>query len=311
MSGSNRLYMKCILTSGFRSLYLSEMQESSSKTQFPMRMMAPASVKTDKDAKPSNLRIFTTGIRTKLMFQVYAFGTTKPRSCSHTCAFAGNFACKSPKFCKQNQSSEPLHDFLFCFLEFGRRKSFFNTFVGSRFQGIYFDEDIYLDEFSNRFANARSDALVKDAGFFSFAASGRFSRAISLCMLRDITGEDMKEAFNVSLGERLRKFEHEIKAGEDETDPDDALHQFQSQFAGRKLTKGTRIVFVWDHRGRSLRTYIKGEPAGVVKSQLLNRCLWDVYCGESPIDKNAKILLAKTTFALASKKRQAALKAKL
>jgi hypothetical protein len=72
-------------------------------------------------------------------------------------------------------------------------------------------------------------------------------------MLRDITGEDMKEAFNVSLGERLRKFEHEIKAGDDEADPDDALHQFQSQFSGRKLSKGTRIVFVWDHHGALFR----------------------------------------------------------
>jgi hypothetical protein len=63
--------------------------------------------------------------------------------------------------------------------------------------------------------------------------------------------------------------------------------------------------------GRSIRTYIQGSPAGVVKSQLLNRCLWDVYCGESPIDKTAKVLLAKTTSMLASKKKQSQLKAKL
>eukprot|EP01122_Echinamoeba_exundans_P008989 TRINITY_DN3076_c0_g1_i1.p1 TRINITY_DN3076_c0_g1~~TRINITY_DN3076_c0_g1_i1.p1 ORF type:complete len:227 (-),score=37.34 TRINITY_DN3076_c0_g1_i1:144-824(-) len=226
------------------------MQESSSKTQFTLRMSAPASVTANKTENPSNLRIFTTGLRTKLLFQVYAFG-------------------------------------------------------------LYFDEEKYLEEFSARFGSAKADAVAKDHAFFSFAASGRFSRAISLCMLRDITGEDMKEAFNVSLGERLRKFEHEIKAGDDEADPDDALHQFQSQFSGRKLTKGTRIVFVWDHHGRSIRTYIQGEPTGVVKSQLLNRCLWDVYCGESPIDKNAKVLLAKTTTMLSSKKKQSQLKAKL
>jgi hypothetical protein len=43
------------------------MQEPSSKAQFSAHLALPS----DKDAK---LRVFATGIRTKLMFQVYAFG---------------------------------------------------------------------------------------------------------------------------------------------------------------------------------------------------------------------------------------------
>lgn len=63
--------------------------------------------------------------------------------------------------------------------------------------------------------------------------------------------------------------------------------------------------------GKTLRTYISDEPAGSVKSELLNRCLWDVYCGDAPIDKGAKVLLAKNAAAIAAKKRQSELKAKL
>lgn len=117
--------------------------------------------------------------------------------------------------------------------------------------GLYLAEDDFLAELAQRYSRPKIDVLLKDEGFFRSVASSKFSRAITLTMLREITGDDMKEAFNVSLAERIRKFEHEF-SGSDELDPDDALHQFQAQFVGRKLSKGVQILFMWNQTGLSL-----------------------------------------------------------
>jgi ribosomal protein L7/L12 len=109
---------------------------------------------------------------------------------------------------------------------------------------LYLDEVKALDQFNAKFGSGRPEQLAKENRFFdSIITSTQVKKALKLKFLRNITGDDMKEAFNVSIGERLKKFakgEAEMKEGSK------ALESFKSQFTGQKLAKGSTITFYFD-----------------------------------------------------------------
>jgi hypothetical protein len=100
-----------------------------------------------------------------------------------------------------------------------------------------------LDQFHARFGSVRLDALGKNSQFFeSIVNPSQTAKALQLRFLRNITGDDMKEAFNVSIGERLKKFADEKEHREGIK----ALESFKAQFTGKKLAKGSVINFYFD-----------------------------------------------------------------
>jgi len=202
------------------------MQELGSKHHFPARLELDGKELNLKD--DLNLKVFSVGLRKKLLFQVYAFG-------------------------------------------------------------IYADEAGMGQFLSSAFAKASTGSkLEKNVVFYdSFINNGSFAKALSLVFLREITGEDMSEAFNVSIGERLQKMKQE-----EHTAGKKALQQFKDQFANRKLSKGATAAFIIEP-GHVITTIIQKKRAGPsITSAPLCRALLDVYLGATPIDAKAKASLA-------------------
>ena len=73
-------------------------------------------------------------------------------------------------------------------------------------------------------------------------------KQLHLIFQRDITGEDMKEALNVSMGPRIDASDAKGQA---------ALQKFFAQFEGLKLSTNSRLEFRMQHCGTL--TYLNGE----------------------------------------------------
>ncbi|MFT7464462.1 MAG: hypothetical protein ACI9EF_002818 [Pseudohongiellaceae bacterium] len=113
------------------------------------------------------------------------------------------------------------------------------------------------------------------------------SRSVRLVMVRDVDGEDMREAFEDFLGARLKT--RGTKAAQKKSFANLAV--FRDYFAN-DVSDGTELVFVWraargaDSPG-TLTTKIAGRVVGSQAAPDLAWALFDCYVGKDPISEDS------------------------
>lgn len=125
---------------------------------------------------------------------------------------------------------------------------------------------------------------VKDVARVNTAA---IPRTLRLVMVRDIDGEDMREAFEDYLGARLKK----RGSAADQVKSFAHLATFRDYFAD-DVPDGTEIVFAWRPGSEpsdpgALTTKIAGRIVGSLPSADLAWALFDCYVGKDPISDDA------------------------
>ncbi len=148
--------------------------------------------------------------------------------------------------------------------------------------GLYVDAPRAASALENW--NGRSAReLEKDESFYEELLKDNFGKTLRLLMTRDVSGDDMADAFEDALGPRVARAAEEMgmPAG------DEALTQFRGYFSVEELTKETELVFTW-LPGGTLVTSVQGEVKGEIQSAALSWALFDVYLGDHPISKGGK-----------------------
>lgn len=146
---------------------------------------------------------------------------------------------------------------------------------------------LYVDAAAAREALARwkgvgAQALAEDRAFRQALAHGSFGRSLRLVFCRDVDAEDVREAFEESLGPRVKAAAKRGLPGGEE-----ALRRFRGFFDAGELEEGDEIVFSAWPDGR-LVTRVKGREPRVVESQALCQALFDVYLDQDPIQERLR-----------------------
>ncbi len=125
---------------------------------------------------------------------------------------------------------------------------------------------------------------VKDVARINTPA---ISRTLRLVMVRDVDGEDMREAFEDYLGARLKT----RGSAADQVKSFKNLAKFRDYFAD-DVADGTELIFAWrastgpDTPG-TLTTKIAGRVVGTLVAPDLTWALFDCYVGKDPISDDS------------------------
>jgi hypothetical protein len=125
--------------------------------------------------------------------------------------------------------------------------------------------------------------LEQDQSFYSELLEGRFGMTLRLVMTRDVSGDDMAEAFDEALRPRVVRAARELNMPGGEA----ALTRFRGYFDVEELTEGTELLFSWLPDG-TLVSAVRGEVKGEIPSAALGWALFDVYLGAEPISEDGK-----------------------
>ncbi len=125
--------------------------------------------------------------------------------------------------------------------------------------------------------------LEQDQSFYGELLKGRFGMTLRLVMTRDVSGDDMAEAFDDALRPRVVRAARELNMAGGEA----ALTRFRGYFDVEELTEGTELLFSWLPGGR-LVSSVRGEVKGEILSAALGWALFDVYLGADPISEDGK-----------------------
>ena len=127
-----------------------------------------------------------------------------------------------------------------------------------------------------------AEELQGDASFYQALLKGDFGKSLRLVLVRDVDGEDMREAFEDSLAPRVKAAKKDGLLGGAE-----ALETFRGFFDEGELSKKSEIIFTAYPGGR-LITIVNGEVRPEIENEALARALFDIYLGSDPIHEKAK-----------------------
>ncbi len=147
--------------------------------------------------------------------------------------------------------------------------------------GLYVDRTAAHSALS-AFAGRTAVQLGTDNTFYDVLLRQSFSMSLRLVMIRNITGEQMSEAFEEALRPRVvAAASRNMPGGEA------ALTTFRSYFSLDRLTEGTELVFTCTPDGQ-LHSNVAGERKGQITSRALCWALFDVYLGRTPISADGR-----------------------
>jgi hypothetical protein len=141
---------------------------------------------------------------------------------------------------------------------------------------------LYLDSAGSRaalasFAGRSAEDLAREQGVYDALLRMGFPMTMRLVMVRNVTGEQMSEAFDGALRPRVQQ-----AAGRGMAGGETALDQFRGYFSVERLTQGTELVFTCTADG-TLHSRVAGEAKPPISSRALCWALFDVYLGRNPI----------------------------
>lgn len=145
---------------------------------------------------------------------------------------------------------------------------------------------VYVDAAGARgalasFAGRDARALSRDNAFYDAMLQMRFPMSLRLVMTRNVTGEQMGEAFDGALRPRVV-----AAAGRNMPGGEAALDRFRAFFSADRLTEGTVLTFTCNNGTLASSIGTQAQPA--ISSPALCWALFDVYLGRSPISPSGK-----------------------
>jgi len=145
---------------------------------------------------------------------------------------------------------------------------------------------LYVDEAQARstlasYAGQTPEQLAGTPAFYDALLRMSFPMTMRLVMTRNVTGEQMSEAFDGALRPRVV-----AAAGRGMPGGEAALDQFRGYFSVERLTEGTELVFTC--AGGSLHSTVAGDRKAAIQSPALCWALFDVYLGARPISPGGK-----------------------
>ncbi len=147
--------------------------------------------------------------------------------------------------------------------------------------GLYVDAAGARSALSS-FSGRQAAQLERDNTFYDALLRMSFPMTMRLSMIRNITGEQMSEAFDEALRPRVvAAASRNMPGGEA------ALTQFRSYFSLDRLTEGVELVFTCTPDG-TMHTTVSGEAKPAINSRALCWALFDVYLGSNPITAAGK-----------------------
>lgn len=146
---------------------------------------------------------------------------------------------------------------------------------------------LYLDAAAARtalatFAGRDAAALGNDNGFYDALLRMSFPMSLRLSMIRNISGEQMSDAFEEALRPRVV-----AAAGRGMAGGEAALATFRGYFSLDRLVTGAELIFTCTPDG-SLHSSVVGEAKPAIASPALCWALFDVYLGRTPITTSGK-----------------------
>jgi len=142
--------------------------------------------------------------------------------------------------------------------------------------GLYVDAGAAHSGLST-YANQTAVQLGTNNDFYDALLRLSFPMSLRLVMIRNITGEQMSDAFEEALRPRVvQAATRNMPGGEA------ALTTFRSYFSLDRLTTGVELVFTCTPDGQ-LHSTVAGEHKGQISSRALCWALFDVYLGRTPI----------------------------
>ena len=147
--------------------------------------------------------------------------------------------------------------------------------------GLYVDQAGARTALSS-YAGRTAEALAADAAFYDAILSMGFPMTMRLVMTRNVSGEQMSEAFDGALRPRVQ-----AAAGRNMPGGEAALETFRGYFSLDRLTEGAELVFTCTADG-TFHSSVAGERKAPIANPALCWALFDVYLGRTPISANGK-----------------------
>jgi len=146
---------------------------------------------------------------------------------------------------------------------------------------------LYADQAGARsalaaFAGKTAEQLAGDQTFYATLLRMGFPMTMRLVMTRNVSGDQMSEAFDGALRPRVVS-----AAGRGMPGGEEALAAFRGYFSVDRLTEGAELVFTCTPDG-AFHTSVGGEQKPVINNRALCWALFDVYLGATPISPNGK-----------------------
>jgi len=132
------------------------------------------------------------------------------------------------------------------------------------------------------FAGHTAAQLGSDNTFYDALLRQSFPMSLRLSMIRNITGEQMSDAFEEALKPRVvSAAAHNMPGGEA------ALATFRGYFTLDHLTEGVELIFTCTPDG-TLHSSVAGERKAPIANKALCWALFDVYLGRTPITPDGR-----------------------
>jgi hypothetical protein len=132
------------------------------------------------------------------------------------------------------------------------------------------------------FAGKTAVQLGTDNNFYDALLRQSFPMSLRLSMIRNITGEQMSDAFEEALRPRVvAAASRNMPGGEA------ALTSFRGYFSLDHLTEGVELIFTCTPDG-TLHSSVAGEAKAPIASHALCWALFDVYLGRTPISPEGR-----------------------
>jgi len=131
------------------------------------------------------------------------------------------------------------------------------------------------------YAGRDAAALANDATLYEALLRLSFPMSMRLVMTRNVSGEQMAEAFDGALRPRVV-----AAAGRGMAGGEAALTTFRGYFSVEQLTSGTELLFTCDNG--TLHSQVASQPKAPIGNPALCWALFDVYLGREPISSNGK-----------------------
>lgn len=147
--------------------------------------------------------------------------------------------------------------------------------------GFYVDAPAALAAL-RRHSELKAENAEKDKQFAADIVAGDFGKTLRLVMARDVSAEDMAEAFSEQLEPRMKG----KSKPEDLEETGKILATFRGYF-GESMKVGDEIVFTFTPAAR-VTTTINGQQKGAIESRTLAWALFDIYLGEKAISASAR-----------------------
>lgn len=148
--------------------------------------------------------------------------------------------------------------------------------------GIYTDATLARANLS-AWAGRDAAALANDAALYDRLLRMDLPMSLRLVMTRNVSGEQMAEAFDGALRPRVQA--SDARGGT--SGGLEALDTFRGFFSVDRLTQGAELVFTCTPNG-TLHTRVNTEAKPAIESRALCGALFDVYLGRTPISPSGK-----------------------